>query len=77
MPHEINGKSTEYLKQASTHSIGSIDISEMYKGLRLNSPFTNQDALDVIAFVKRDQLLHEKYVLEIIHQATMHLQVKF
>lgn len=61
-------------KQLSLAAV-DIDISEMYHGIILNNPITQKNVDDMMDSFKRGQLLHKKYVHQILLSAISVLQM--
>lgn len=65
---------TVLAKQLSNQSVGKIDISNLYEGVRLHDPLTLEDVMELVESFKRGQLLHEQYVRQLLKASIAHLQ---
>ncbi|OQS02982.1 calcineurin-like phosphoesterase [Thraustotheca clavata] len=60
----------------STQPPSTIDITELYEGVRLHDPITREDAIALVESFKRGQKLHKSYVMQILHTCLDRLQRK-
>ncbi|ETW02748.1 hypothetical protein H310_05247 [Aphanomyces invadans] len=69
-----NSLSSNQLSMAMSRA--QIDISDMYKGIRLDNPLTPQNAIDLVDGFKRHQPLHRDYAMQILFSTLAMLQDK-
>ena len=67
---QTKGESKPIEKQLSMQSVGKIDISDLYEGVRLADPITLENVQDLVESYKRGQHLHETYVIQIVKAVT-------